>query len=126
MKIAIKCLNLSVILLMIFAGTAVAAEWYESMGSSGIDQSRSVLKNIATSGSMTDGQDVQQAIAEIANSINVNREVTQVAESSFREQDTSRLTVNAVDADDDPEDPATSGTPSPPGGPVVNASPMTG
>lgn len=57
-----------------------AAEWYESMESSGIDQSRSVWKNISTSGSMTENQDVQQAIAEISES--VSREAAQIAESA--------------------------------------------
>ncbi len=91
MKIAIKCLNLTVILLMIFAGTSVAAEWYESMESSGIDQSRSVWKNISTSGSMTASQDVQQAIAEISES--VSREAAQIAESaSVRELDAFHAT----------------------------------
>ena len=86
MKIAIKCLNLSVVFLMIFAGTAVANEWYESMESSGLDQSHSVWKNISTSGSVTGSQNVQQAVAEISES--VSREAAQIAESaSAMEQD---------------------------------------
>ena len=63
-----------------------AAEWYESMESSGIDQSRSVWKNISTSGSVTGSQNVQQAVAEISES--VSREAAQIAESaSAMEQD---------------------------------------
>ena len=65
-----------------------AAEWYESMESSGLDQSHSVWKNISTSGSMTQRPDVQQAIAEISES--VSREAAQIAESaSVRELDAS-------------------------------------
>ena len=95
MKIAIKCLNLSVVFLMIFAGTAVANEWYESMESSGLDQSHSVWKNISTSGSATQHQDVKQAIAEIAES--VMKESAQIAESaSVRELDASHLSGAAT------------------------------
>ena len=87
MKILIKSLNLTVLLLLVFAGTSIASEWYESMESSGIDQSQSVLKNISTSGSITERQDVKQAIAEIAES--VNKEAAQVAESAVRGQEAS-------------------------------------
>ena len=88
MKSLVKCLNLTVILFMVFAGIAVAAEWYESMESSGIEQSYAVLKNIATSGSMTERRDVQQAIAEISES--VMKEAAQIAEgTSVRELDAS-------------------------------------
>src|SRR3989344_5214855 len=96
MAIAIKYLNLSVILLMIFAGTAVAAEWYESMEASSLDQSHSVWKNISTSGSMTKSQDVQQAVAEISES--VSREAAQIAESaSVRELNVSHLSGDQGD-----------------------------
>ena len=76
-----------------------AAEWYESMESSGIDQSRSVWKNISTSGSVTGSQDVQQTVAEISES--VSREAAQIAESaSAMEQDAShpveRVAVTAA------------------------------
>src|SRR3989344_3821090 len=98
MAIAIKYLNLSVILLMIFAGTAVAAEWYESMEASSLDQSHSVWKNISTSGSATQRPDVQQAIAEISES--VSREAAQIAESaSVRELDASYSLSAAISRD---------------------------
>ncbi len=83
-----------IFLLVIFSFATIgvmqpfAAEWYESMESSGIDQSHSVLKNIVTSGSVSERSDVKQAITEIAES--VSREAEQNAESSpSREQDAS-------------------------------------
>lgn len=87
MKSLVRCLNITIVFLMAFWGIAVANEWYESMESSGIDQSQSVLKSIATGGSATQRQDVKQALAEIAES--VNKEAAQMAESSVREQDAS-------------------------------------
>ncbi len=85
MKSLMRCLNLTIVLLMAFWGIAVANEWYESMESSGVDQSQSVWKNITTSGSATQGQSAKKAIAEIAES--VNKEAAQVAESSVRGQE---------------------------------------
>ena len=77
-----------------------AAEWYESMEASSLDQSLSVWKNIATSGSVTKSQDVQQAVAEISES--VSREAAQIAESaSVRELDASHLSSTAISGGQD-------------------------
>ena len=85
---------------MIFAGTAIAVEWYESMEASSLDQSHSVWKNIATSGSVTKSQDVQRAVAEISES--VSREAAQIAESaSVRELDASHLSSAATSGGQD-------------------------
>src|SRR3989338_1853621 len=90
-----KLLKVFIISAFFFASMGViqpyAAEWYESMESSGIDQSRSVWKNISTSGSVTGSQNVQQAVAEISES--VSREAAQIAESaSAMEQDAFHAT----------------------------------
>ncbi len=98
-----KLIKIFILTAFFFASMGViqpyAAEWYESMESSGIDQSRSVWKNISTSGSVTGGQNVQQAVAEISES--VSREAAQIAESaSAMEQDAShpveRVAVTAA------------------------------
>ena len=85
-----KLIKIFVFTAFFFASLGViqpyGAEWYESMEASGIDQSRSVWKNISTSGSITGTQNVQQAVAEISES--VSREAAQTAESaSAMEQD---------------------------------------
>ena len=92
-----KLIKIFILTAFFFASMGViqpyAAEWYESMESSGLDQSHSVWKNISTSGSMTQRPDVQQTIAEIAESI--SRETAQIAESaSVRELDASHLSGN--------------------------------
>ena len=88
-----RLLKVFFITIFFFASLGViqahAAEWYESMESSGLDQSHSVWKNISTSGSATQHQDVKQAITEISES--VSRETAQIAESaSVRELDAFR------------------------------------
>ena len=92
-----KLIKIFILTAFFFASMGViqpyAAEWYESMESSGLDQSHSVWKNISTSGSVTGSQNVQQAVAEISES--VSREAAQIAESaSVRELDASHLSGN--------------------------------
>ncbi|GEM_PF-3596554 len=89
MNLSSKIFLLTAFFLVIMGATqGFAAEWYESMESSGINQSYSVSKHIVASESVSDRADVKQAITEIAES--VNREAEQNAESSLsREQDAS-------------------------------------
>ena len=95
-----KLLKIFILTAFFFASIGVvqpyAAEWYESMESSSLDQSYAVMKNISTSGSMTQRPDVQQAIAEISES--VSREAAQIAESaSVRELNVSHLSGDQGD-----------------------------
>ena len=99
-----KLIKIFILTAFFFASIGVvqpfAAEWYESMESSGIDQSYSVLKNIVTSGSTTDRPDVKQAIAEISES--VMKESAKIAESaSVRELDASHLSSAAASGGQD-------------------------
>jgi|GEM_PF-3633963 len=91
--LSLKGLNLTIVFLMAFWGVAIASEWYESMESSGIDQSQSALKNISTNGSYAGHQDVQQAVTDIVDSVDrekVDREVSQISEKRAEtKQDTS-------------------------------------
>ncbi len=81
MKSLMRCLNLTIVFLMAFWGVAVANEWYESMESSGIDQSQSALKNISTNGSYTQNQNAQQAVSDMIESVNTERGVSNMSAS---------------------------------------------